>query len=228
MNITVTAYNLGYRINKEGSLYLNSVPLDYIVFIRKKNNGRNLLVFHPAKTNKIVYLSKLQAYQKYGDKALTENCLYLDGNTMNCSYDNIYIKSELDKYLENNHKVYCNLCHKIIDEDKAYNNTNPHRIRRCKKCAKIQRNHKYDYMSKFKENGCCICGESDIACLDFHHVENKEYQISHMLTHSYNLIKQEIDKCVVLCSNCHRKLHYYNLTLDELKDGRFQQENQKF
>ena len=27
--------------------------------------------------------------------------------------------------------------------------------------------------------------------------------------------------CVVLCSNCHRKLHYYNLSIEELKDGRF-------
>ena len=34
-------------------------------------------------------------------------------------------------------------------------------------------------------------------------------------------IKEEIDKCVVLCSNCHRKLHYYNLSIEELKDGRF-------
>ena len=42
-----------------------------------------------------------------------------------------------------------------------------------------------------------------------------------MQSNSYKAIKEEIDKCVVLCSNCHRKLHYYNLSIEELKDGRF-------
>lgn len=30
-------------------------------------------------------------------------------------------------------------------------------------------------------------------------------------------LKKEINKCVVLCSNCHRKLHYYDLSIDELR-----------
>lgn len=219
MSSTELAYNLGYRVDKTGRLFLNTVPFDRILFVKKKKNGRNLLGFHLAKNNKLVYLSKLQAYQKYGDKALHQNCLYLDGNTLNCSYENICIKTELDQYLEDNSKVYCNSCHKIVDIDEAYSNTNPHRIKKCKSCSKQQREDKNSYMTKFKKDGCCICGETDIACLDFHHIRDKKCQVSHMLTYSYNKIEEEINKCVILCSNCHRKLHYYNLTIEELKNG---------
>lgn len=45
MNETILAYNLGYRVNKSGELYLGGVPINYIVKYRKKKNGRNLLVF---------------------------------------------------------------------------------------------------------------------------------------------------------------------------------------
>ena len=105
MNETILAYNLGYRVNKSGELYLGGVPINYIVKYRKKKNGRNLLVFYLS-NGKTVYVSKLQAYQKYGDSALKENCLYIDGNTSNCSYDNITIKTEFDKYLTKNNKYY--------------------------------------------------------------------------------------------------------------------------
>ena len=63
-----------------------------------------------------------------------------------------------------------------------------------------------------KQLKCNKCGESDIACLDFHHVDpsKKEIIISRAINNrwSVNRLKSEIEKCEVLCSNCHRKLHY--------------------
>lgn len=60
--------------------------------------------------------------------------------------------------------------------------------------------------------GCSICAESHPACLDFHHrnSEEKEYVISKMIVDGAGRerILKEIDKCDVVCSNCHRKLHY--------------------
>ena len=57
---------------------------------------------------------------------------------------------------------------------------------------------------------CERCGEDNIACLDFHHTDpnGKEYSIGSMSGHN-NLekIKKEIEKCIVLCANCHRKEH---------------------
>ncbi len=66
---------------------------------------------------------------------------------------------------------------------------------------------------------CISCGESDPVVIDFHHLnENKkEHGISKLVQSSGSIskIKSEIDKCVCLCSNCHRKVHAGTLTLLE-------------
>lgn len=64
---------------------------------------------------------------------------------------------------------------------------------------------------------CPFCGESEPACLDFHHVKNKITNISTSLATnmSWEEILQEMEKCIVLCANCHRKLHVGKLTLTD-------------
>lgn len=61
------------------------------------------------------------------------------------------------------------------------------------------------------KTACAICGETDVACLDFHHnnKDSKNICVSTMAANAYSekRILQEIQKCIVLCSNCHRKLH---------------------
>lgn len=69
------------------------------------------------------------------------------------------------------------------------------------------------WFKKFKKTlKCSQCSESDAACLDFHHLDPKKHDdyISNMIRdgRSKAIILKEISKCIVLCSNCHRKLHY--------------------
>ncbi len=57
---------------------------------------------------------------------------------------------------------------------------------------------------------CIVCGENHPACLDFHHVDasKKRDVISKIITRaSMEKVMEEIEKCEVLCSNCHRKHH---------------------
>ena len=65
-----------------------------------------------------------------------------------------------------------------------------------------------DFKSKF---ACEKCGEERSACLEFHHKkpEKKEFEISNGVSNSYskNRIKNEVEKCAVLCSNCHKIKH---------------------
>jgi len=66
-----------------------------------------------------------------------------------------------------------------------------------------------EYKSKLK---CNRCPETHIACLEFHHSDptKKEFNVSIQIRGTYSIekIKKEIEKCEVLCANCHRKLHY--------------------
>ena len=62
-----------------------------------------------------------------------------------------------------------------------------------------------------EQSPCSSCGEYHPACcMDYHHLDPsiKEKQISSMLSaNSWKKIEEEIAKCVLLCSNCHRKIH---------------------
>lgn len=55
---------------------------------------------------------------------------------------------------------------------------------------------------------CKVCGESEKACIDFHHLHSKDESVSQLSKYgSLNRVKKEINKCICLCANCHRKLH---------------------
>lgn len=217
---TEIAYQLGYRCTKDGKLTLNGK--DIKCSLRKKPNNRHLKSFF-LPGGKIVYLAKLMILQKYGKNALKDTTIYIDGDTLNCSEDNVFSKKEFARYLKNNDMFYCTTCNKILPRSEFFPSDlnlkdNKNRLSSCKKCIDRYRKSRYDFIRKQKEVGCLICGEKDPACLDFHHLGDKYEQISHMQSHSFSTIQKEIDKCVVLCSNCHRKLHYYNVTLDQLKN----------
>lgn len=57
---------------------------------------------------------------------------------------------------------------------------------------------------------CSLCPETHPSCLDFHHLDpsHKEFSIGDAFNkRGLDAVVDEIGKCVVLCSNCHRKVH---------------------
>ena len=63
---------------------------------------------------------------------------------------------------------------------------------------------------------CSRCGvrHLSLSSYDFHHVKgNKENNISAMMNQnlSFEQIKEELDKCIILCANCHRELHQFGI-----------------
>jgi 5-methylcytosine-specific restriction endonuclease McrA len=64
---------------------------------------------------------------------------------------------------------------------------------------------------EYKGNKCFFCGYSNyIGALDFHHINpnEKNFGLSvRGLTRSWKKVKQELDKCILVCANCHRELH---------------------
>ena len=58
---------------------------------------------------------------------------------------------------------------------------------------------------------CARCGEAHPACIQFHHADRslKEMELSDAVRRGWgrDRILREIDKCEVLCANCHAKHH---------------------
>lgn len=71
------------------------------------------------------------------------------------------------------------------------------------------RRHTCDlYMKDYKSvYHCWYCGETCIECLDFHHLRDKHKNICKGSFLSVISLQKEIDKCIVVCANCHRKIN---------------------
>lgn len=62
---------------------------------------------------------------------------------------------------------------------------------------------------------CQECGETNIFLLDFHHLDptKKEFGISSLSARaSWDEIKSEIEKCILLCKSCHTEFHTKELS----------------
>jgi len=100
--------------------------------------------------------------------------------------------------------------HHGTDYQKRWYQKNKHRISRERK---VRRRENAAWFFEYKRTlSCVVCGERHYACLQFHHKipQNKDMAISEMLyirRYPKDRILQEISKCVVLCANCHFKLH---------------------
>jgi hypothetical protein len=71
----------------------------------------------------------------------------------------------------------------------------------------------YEHVQNIKSQLCCVdCGQQHLATLHFHHLnsEDKVFNISDAARRGISLdrIKKEINKCIVLCANCHAIRHY--------------------
>jgi hypothetical protein len=63
---------------------------------------------------------------------------------------------------------------------------------------------------KRDSDGCRRCDEDDPSCLDFHHPDEKEASVGRMVANRRPIpeILAEIERCELLCANCHRREHY--------------------
>jgi len=85
----------------------------------------------------------------------------------------------------------------------------------CVKCASeavIKRRKKIKQKAvDYKGGKCKLCGYNKcVSALEFHHKDptTKEFSIGlNGATRSWNKVKEELDKCILICANCHREVH---------------------
>jgi len=95
----------------------------------------------------------------------------------------------------------------------------------CKRCSNTQTVERQKRFKQkcidYKDGKCVGCGYNKCNnALDFHHLsqDKKEFSIAHARLTSFNeKIKKELDKCILVCSNCHREIHAGVLDLLTLK-----------
>ena len=114
----------------------------------------------------------------------------------------------------------CKYCNKYYSEsDFGVALSTPKKIYRRLKCRfcygktkKILVEKYQKILDKYKiKSGCIKCGTKDHRVLDFHHTaNNKEFSIGSARYNHFGIerVKKEIEKCVVVCANCHRIIHY--------------------
>jgi len=62
---------------------------------------------------------------------------------------------------------------------------------------------------EYKGGECSVCGyKKCIGALELHHLKDKDFGLSEKgITRAWEKTKIELDKCILVCANCHRELH---------------------
>lgn len=87
---------------------------------------------------------------------------------------------------------------------------------RCSVCSsenvKNRRRKIKEMAVAYKGGKCEKCGYDKCnAALEFHHYDstNKDFGIGERgYARAWEKVKKELDKCMMVCSNCHREIHY--------------------
>lgn len=140
-----------------------------------------------------------------------------------CRYDNSFkitddLKEEIQKYYDDGHS---------LKESGIKYSINRHQLSKVLIVRKVEKMDTSDRkksivkgviywrqrvkikLVEYKGGKCVICGyDKCIQSLEFHHIDPKEkdFTISGK-TKAFDKMKKEIDKCMLVCSNCHSEIH---------------------
>ncbi len=109
--------------------------------------------------------------------------------------------------VEYNNQKKCRPCKRQYDRE--YHARRPNDVKQ-RKMAKqdIRKQEGRQYVWDYLNTQCCeLCGENDTIVLEFDHIDrdSKLGNVCEMYRYSIKKIIEEIQKCRVLCANCHRR-----------------------
>jgi len=122
---------------------------------------------------------------------------------MKCKIHGILTKDQVGERKNGKYtQIFCKICK--VEKQKE----------RRKRDADIQKEKRYSLKRELidmKGGKCIACGyDRYIGALDFHHLNENEkiYNVGTLISGGSRLKAiVEIQKCILLCSNCHRELH---------------------
>lgn len=147
-------------------------------------------------------------------------------NKLECSQSSVKywlkkygVKTKKEKFNKRNGNTkLCPICNEVKDLNDFYPRANREDVAGyCKKCSNIYHRDRVKKvkikMLDYKGNKCEDCGltleNSHYCVFDFHHInpDDKDPNFDKIKFQNWEKIKSELDKCVLLCSNCHRLRH---------------------
>lgn len=119
------------------------------------------------------------------------------------------LKTKFDKFGRT--KDECRDCGDKLTAKNKYRSQNR---KICKVCVNklrvIQLKENKQKLVDYKGGKCESCGyDRCVTALDFHHLDpkEKEFTIGSNKGKSWEALKVEVDKCAMVCANCHREIH---------------------
>ena len=135
---------------------------------------------------------------------------------LQCSPFNQHNTAKLEQDRE---QGLCRRCDKVF----VYDRSKGHRRTICNNCL-IHKNRLSlkEWAIAYKGGCCALCGYNRcIAALQFHHIDSasKTFAISGSHTRRKSSLTKELDKCILLCANCHAELHAGFVAMPEWRKG---------
>jgi hypothetical protein len=99
---------------------------------------------------------------------------------------------------------WCKPCFSAYERERYRNGDKARKDRNKARIVNGNRDKLWDLLTR---SACTDCGETDPLVLEFDHRDpaEKEFQVTQMFHYNWSLIQTEIDKCDVVCCNCHRR-----------------------
>ncbi len=132
------------------------------------------------------------------------------------------LKSNFSNFKDSGKKEYedtrfCPRCKKQVETKKFYQRRGKENsstyCRDCTTDSTLDRMRKIKTLMIEYKGGCCAkCGYKKYqGALEFHHLNPKEkdFSPSHLKKYKFDeRMKSELDKCILVCANCHREIHH--------------------
>ena len=137
------------------------------------------------------------------------NLVQIDGKTRNLCKRKLCL--DCSPFKSGKNKLFYNEFVRKVKQCTRCGKEHTQNANMCPSCYSVQR--RIDIKTRaveYKGGKCILCGYQ--RCTDslvFHHInpEEKSFAISGTYLRSWEKIKEELDKCVLLCANCHGEVH---------------------
>jgi hypothetical protein len=102
---------------------------------------------------------------------------------------------------------HCRECNRARSRRYYAENREKHLVVVRARIRRVLRENQRRMVEYLREHACIDCGEDDVVVLEFDHLRDKRAGVGILLRYgmSWTTILEEIDKCEVVCCNCHRR-----------------------